>query len=153
MNKLIAIVFTMVIFAVAFSGPAYAGWNPFKSEKAEDQNVDDNEVAEAIANFKNSDPNMKVFFDKAYGYAVFPSVGKGAYVVGGAYGEGEVFKKGKLIGYSTLTQVTIGFQLGGQVYSEIIFFQDKRRLNNFKDGSFEFGCAGIRCGSNCRGFH
>ena len=82
---------------------------------------------------------MKVFFDKAYGYAVFPTVSKGAYVIGGAYGEGEVFKKGKLIGYSTLTQVTIGLQLGGQAYSEIIFFQDKRRLNNFKDGNFEFG--------------
>lgn len=139
MNKLIAIVFTMVIFAVAFFGPAYAGWNPLKTEKAEDQNVNDNKVAETIANFKNSDPSMKVFFDKAYGYAVFPTVSKGAYVIGGAYGEGEVFKKGKLIGYSTLTQVTIGLQLGGQAYSEIIFFQDKRRLNNFKDGNFEFG--------------
>ncbi len=133
MNKLIAIVFTMVIFAVAFFGPAYAGWNPLKTDMEKEQ------VADAIANFKNSDPSMKVFFDKAYGYTVFPTVTKGAYGIGGAYGEGEVFKEGKLIGYSTLKQLTIGLQLGGQVYSEIIFFEDKRRLDDFKDGNFEFG--------------
>ncbi len=70
-------------------------WNPLKGEKAEDQDIN-NKVAEAIANFKNGDPNMKVFFDKAYGYTVFPTVGKGGMGIGGAYGKGEVFKKENL---------------------------------------------------------
>ncbi len=115
---------------------SFTMWNPLKGEKAEDQ---DNKVAEAIANFKNSDPSMEIFFDKAYGYAVFPTVGKGGMGIGGAYGKGEVFEKGKLIGYSSMTQLTIGFQFGGQVYSEIIFFKDEKTLDNFKGGNFEFG--------------
>ncbi len=139
MKKLIFISFTVIFFTVASLAPVYAGWNPFKKEKAEDQKMKNRKVAEAIANFKNKDPNMKVFFEKAYGYAVFPTVAKGGFGIGGAYGKGEVFKKGKLIGYSSLTQLTIGFQLGGQAYSEIIFFKDKKTLDDFKDGNFEFG--------------
>ena len=96
-------------------------------------------VAEAIAKFKNSDPSRIDFFDKAYGYAVFPTVAKGGFGTGGAYGEGKVFKKEKLIGYLSVTQVTIGFKLGGQAYSEIIFFKDKKTLDDFKGGNFEFG--------------
>ncbi|MCP4042399.1 MAG: hypothetical protein GY731_10670 [Gammaproteobacteria bacterium] len=119
--------------------PGQAGWNPFKTEEAKKQNVDNTDVAEAIANFRNSDPSMKVFFDKAYGYAIFPSVGKGGIGIGGAYGSGEVYKRGKLIGTSSVSQVTIGFQLGGQVYSEIIFFKDKSTLDDFTGGNFEFG--------------
>ena len=139
MKKLIAISFTVVVLAVASFVPAYAGWNPLKTANAEDQKVKNNKVATAIANFKSNDPGMKVFFDKAYGYAVFPTVAKGGFGIGGAYGKGEVFKKGKLIGYSSLTQLTIGFQLGGQAYSEIIFFKDKKTLDDFKGGNFEFG--------------
>lgn len=118
--------------------PAQAGWNPLAREKASDQPAENLKTAETIANFKNRDPSMQVFFDKAHGYAVFPTVGKGGMGIGGAYGRGEVYEKGKLVGYSSLTQLTIGFQLGGQAYSEIIFFKDKATLDHFKSGNFEF---------------
>lgn len=79
------------------------------------------------------------FFSHAYGYAVFPTIGKGGFVVGGAYGTGRVYVGGKHVGDSSMTQVTVGFQLGGQAYSQIIFFQDKRAFDTFASGKFEFG--------------
>jgi lipid-binding SYLF domain-containing protein len=91
-------------------------------------------VQEVIAKFKEKDPGMAEIFAKADGYAVFPTVGKGAIGVGGARGKGHVYERGKLIGNSTLTQVSIGFQLGGQVYSEVVFFQNAQALENFKLG-------------------
>lgn len=96
--------------------------------------ADDANVAAVIAKFKEKDPGMAEIFAKAAGYAVFPTVGKGAIGVGGARGKGSVYQHGKLIGRSTLTQVTIGFQLGGQVYSEVVFFQTAEALENFKLG-------------------
>ena len=114
-----------------------AGWNPFDDEKAESQGVSDGNVAQAIAKFKNKDPDLKVFFNKAYGYAVFPTVGKGGIGIGGAYGEGKLYEKGQYIGETNLTQLTIGFQLGGQAYSELIFFKDKAAIDRFKNGNFE----------------
>ena len=79
------------------------------------------------------------FFDQAYGYAMFPTVGKAGFGIGGAYGDGRVYKQKKHIGNTSVSQVTIGFQLGGQAYSQIIFFQDKRALDEFSSGNFEFG--------------
>ncbi len=87
--------------------------------------------------FKKSDAT-KPFFKNCYGYAVFPTVGKGGIGIGGAYGEGQVYKKGKIVGTVTLAKLSIGFQLGGQVFSEIIFFQDKRAYTEFINGNFEF---------------
>jgi len=136
MRQAAAAVAMAVLFSAA--GPAAAGWNPLEKEKAENQGMADQDVAEAIAAFKNKDPGMQVFFDQAYGYVVFPTVGKGAYVVGGAYGKGRVYEKEKPIGISKLFQVTVGFQLGGQAYREIIFFKDKRALDHFTGGNFEF---------------
>jgi lipid-binding SYLF domain-containing protein len=78
-------------------------------------------------------------FDDAYGYAVFPTIGKGGIGIGGAYGEGGVFVGGKQVGKTTMAQLTIGFQLGGQAYSQIIFFKDKRAFDEFSSGNFEFG--------------
>jgi lipid-binding SYLF domain-containing protein len=86
----------------------------------------------------DKDPSLQAFFDQAYGFAVFPGVGKGGFGIGGAYGRGEVFEQGKLIGYSSLTQLTIGFQLGGQKYSEVIFFRTRAALEDFTRGNFEF---------------
>ncbi|NIP73327.1 MAG: hypothetical protein GWO16_10005 [Gammaproteobacteria bacterium] len=129
----------LLLLAMAAAAPALAGWNPFADEKAEQQGVDDPEVAEAIAAFKNKDSTMKVFFERAYGYAVFPTVGKGGMGIGGAYGKGKVYARGKLIGSASLTQVTIGLQLGAQAYREIIFFKDKAALERFTSGSFELG--------------
>jgi lipid-binding SYLF domain-containing protein len=127
-----------ILCAQALAGQAKAGWNPLDKEKAENERMDDRDVAEAIAAFKNKDPGMKVFFDQAYGYVVFPTVGKGAYLVGGAYGKGKVYEKEKFIGTASLIQLTVGFQLGGQAYREIIFCKDKRALDHFTGGNFEF---------------
>ncbi len=71
------------------------------------------------------------FFKSAYGYAVFPSIGKGGLVVGGAHGNGRVYEKGKYVGDTSMTQVTVGAQIGGQAYSQIIFFEDQRAFKEF----------------------
>lgn len=81
----------------------------------------------------------KSFFDSAYGYAVFPTIGKGGFGVGGAYGEGRVYEKGRYVGDTTMIQATVGFQLGGEAYSQIVFFQDEHALKDFTSGNFEFG--------------
>lgn len=96
------------------------------------------EALAAIASFKRKDPSIQRFFSNAYGYAIFPSVAKGGLGLGGAHGKGEVYESGNLIGYTSLTQGTIGLQIGGQVYSEVIFFKNQATLNNFKWGNFEF---------------
>lgn len=90
--------------------------------------------------FKKSQA-VQPFFGKAYGYAVFPTVGKGGIGIGGAYGKGQVYRRGKVTGTTSLIKATIGFQLGGQLFSEIIFFQDKRAYNEFTSGNFEFDAA------------
>lgn len=107
--------------------PAFAGWEPDKLSNAK----------QAISEFKKADPSLKRFFNSAYAYAVFPTVGKGGIGIGGAYGSGTVFIGGKPMGETSLTQLTIGFQLGGQAYREIIFFRDKATLVDFKRGNFE----------------
>ena len=81
----------------------------------------------------------KTFFDDAYGYAVFPNVGKGAVGIGAARGEGRVYAHGEYVGDVVMTQLTVGFQLGGQAYRQIIFFQDERAFSEFTSGEFEFG--------------
>jgi len=92
---------------------------------------------DTIAVFKKA-PEVQPFFKNAYGYAVFPTVGKGGIGIGGAYGKGQVYQKGKITGTAKLFKATIGFQLGGQAFSEIIFFEDKRAYDDFTSGNFEF---------------
>ena len=82
------------------------------------------------------------FFDKSYAYAVFPTVGKGALVVGGAHGVGRVYERGRYVRDITLTQLSVGFQAGGQAYSQIVFMQDLRAFKEFTSGEFGFG-AGV----------
>ena len=79
------------------------------------------------------------FFGNSYGYAVFPTIGKAGAVVGGAHGKGRVYEKGTYVGDASMTQVTVGAQLGGQAFRQIIFFQDKRAFDQFTAGEFEFG--------------
>jgi lipid-binding SYLF domain-containing protein len=79
------------------------------------------------------------FFNNSYGYAVFPTIGKGGIGIGGAHGSGRVFARGKAVGDTSMTQVTVGLQLGGQAYSQIIFFEDERSFKEFTSGNFEFG--------------
>ena len=92
---------------------------------------------DTIAVFKKVD-TVTPFFESAYGYAVFPLVGKGGFVVGAAYGEGQVYAKGAVTGSTKLVKASIGFQAGGQAYSQIIFFQDERAFKDFTSGNFEF---------------
>ena len=77
-------------------------------------------------------------FESAHGYALFPTIGKAGFVVGGAYGEGRVYRGDEHIGYTKMTQATVGFQLGGTGFSQVIFFQDQRALDEFTAGNFEF---------------
>ncbi len=93
------------------------------------------DAQETIALFKRADPGLSRFFERSVGWAVFPTVGKGAIGIGGAHGSGVLFEKGKAVGSCTLTQVTVGFQLGGQAYSEIIFFESAETLADFKKGA------------------
>ncbi|WP_087019390.1 YSC84-related protein [Thaumasiovibrio subtropicus] len=95
------------------------------------------EVDATLQQFQRA-PETEPFFATAYGYAVFPSIGKGGFFVGGAHGSGQVFKDNVLQGESKMTQVSIGLQFGGQAYSQIVFFQDKRAYDRFTSGSFEF---------------
>lgn len=104
---------------------------------AQDQDKQAKEVAAAIANFK-TDADLARWFDIAYGYVVFPSITKAAVVVGGAAGNGQVFEKGAYIGDAHVSQGTIGAQLGGQSFSEVIFFETKAALDRFKENRFEW---------------
>lgn len=108
---------------------------------------------DTINNFKKSEV-AKPYFSSAYGYAVFPNIGKGGIGVGGALGKGRVYEGGKFVGESKLVQLSVGLQLGGQVYSQIVFFRDKRAFDEFTKGSFEFGAdasaVAITAGANAQ---
>ena len=99
------------------------------------------EYSDTVALFKNAGESSK-FVDTAYGYAVFPTIGKAGFGVGGAHGKGRVFKQGKYVGDTAMTQVTVGFQAGAEGFSEIIFFEDERAFKEFTGGNFEFA-AGV----------
>ena len=95
------------------------------------------DISTTIDNFRGAGAGD--FIDDAYGYAVFPSIGKGGIGIGGAHGKGEVFAGGKRVGEVKMNQITYGLQLGGQVYSQMIFFRDERAFDDFTSGNFEFG--------------
>ena len=95
-------------------------------------------VNSALARMNEEDPGFSRFLEHAYGYAIFPTVGKGGLGVGGAYGHGEVFEQGRQVGYAELSQASIGLQAGGQEYTEVIAFKDADALNRFKSGNFTF---------------
>ncbi len=96
------------------------------------------EYTDTINLFRNAGESGALL-KTAYGYAVFPTIGKGGIGVGGAFGKGRVYVKGKHVGDTSMAQVTIGFQLGGEGFSEIILFEDERAFNEFAKGNFEFG--------------
>jgi lipid-binding SYLF domain-containing protein len=104
--------------------------------KAADREKLQADVEEAIKAFKKADAGLEDMFKKAAGYAVFPNVGKGGFILGGAHGSGQVYDNGKLIGYASITQVTVGAQVGGQAFSEVIFFETKEALDKFKESEF-----------------
>ena len=95
-------------------------------------------VQQVIATMVEKDSGMQDWFDTSYGYVVFPNVGKGAIGIGGAHGNGLVYKGGALVAKSELIQVTVGLQLGGQSFVEVIFFKDQTAFDDFARGNFEF---------------
>ena len=127
MKRLFFYTIAILVTSSVLLMPAYAGSLPDKK----DQPTSEQEVEKTIAQFLQSDKGLQEFFDQAYGYAVFPKIYKGAIGVGAAYGSGRVHKKGKYIGESKLYQLSYGFSLGAQAYSELIFFKDEDALNRF----------------------
>jgi lipid-binding SYLF domain-containing protein len=99
--------------------------------------VQADKYANTISVYKKSEV-VQPFFSNAYGYAVFPTIGKGGIGIGASYGEGQVYRGGKVTGTASLAKMSIGFQLGGQAFSQIIFFEDKRAYDEFTSGNFEF---------------
>jgi lipid-binding SYLF domain-containing protein len=92
---------------------------------------------QAIDAFKTADSSLGAFFTNSAGYAVFPDVGKGGFIVGGARGKGIVYEKGNPVGRATMTQASIGAQAGGETFAEVIFFETPAALSDFKAGKFE----------------
>jgi lipid-binding SYLF domain-containing protein len=130
-NNLIRLSLFSLVFAaltVPFSGFA---------QGADEQRLI-NDSKEAQEEFIKADGLMKSLFDNAYGYVIFPNVGKGAVGIGGAAGNGIVWEQGKAVGSAKMKQVSVGFQFGGQAYREVIFFDNKEALDRFKEGKFEF---------------
>ena len=95
------------------------------------------DAAEAKTAFIEKNANLAELFKNSKGYAIFPNVGKGAYVVGGAAGNGAVYENGKVVGMAKLKQLDVGLQIGGQGFSQVILFQTESELNRFKKGNFE----------------
>ncbi|MDX1352804.1 MAG: lipid-binding SYLF domain-containing protein [Thiomicrorhabdus sp.] len=133
-----AIVTLSIASLASYSAFSHADDGYTESEAQMTQDVTEAEFDETIRAFHNA-PQSAAFFDHAYGYAVFPTIGKVGFVIGGAYGKGRVYEKGRYAGDAEMTQATIGFQLGGQAFSQIIFFQDQRAYDEFTSGNFEFG--------------
>ena len=135
MKKLNFLLLAIFFLTIASYSPALAGWDPAKAEQHR-------KAAEAtIAKFKAKDPSIKRFFDNAYGYAVFPKIGKGAFIVGAAEGSGLVYEKKRIVGKAKLGQATVGLQAGGQAYSEIIFFKDKAALDSLKNNKMKLSAS------------
>jgi len=103
------------------------------------------EARTRLQQMQTEDPSLGALLQKGYGYSLFPNVGKGGLVVGGAYGRGVVYERGQHIGYSDLSQGSVGLQVGGQSFSELLVFENKEALERFKAGRFGFaaGASGV----------
>jgi lipid-binding SYLF domain-containing protein len=115
------------------SAAALSAWDPNEVKDL------DAKSQEALTKFNEADSGVQGFLDAAVGYVVIPTVGKGGLGIGGARGKGLLYEDGAPTAIVTLTQLTIGFQWGGQAYSEFIFFEDDATLDNFKNGNYELG--------------
>jgi len=123
-----------VLLTLIFSSPALL-W-AFEPDTSSEIQLD---VAKAILDIKKADPGIETFFENSAGYAVFPTVGKGAIGIGGAHGKGLVIVNDKVVGKTSLSQVTVGLSLGGQKYAQFIFFKDDVALGHFQRGNYEMG--------------
>ena len=116
-----------------------AGWNPEQPPSQTSPVAGSSKAQTTVARFLAKEPKLQNFFDSAYGVAVFPTVGKGSMGLGGGYGKGEVFQGQRRVGTTTLLHITAGLALGGQAYSELIFFRDEAAFRRFQGGNFELG--------------
>jgi len=128
-----AILNLTVSLALLATSASALGWDPDEVKEY------DAKSQEAIATFKEKDPSVQRFFDASSGYVVIPTVGKAGFGLGGARGKGILYENGAPTAVVTLTQLSFGFQWGGQAYSEFIFFEDDATLTNFKKGNYELG--------------
>ena len=122
---------TLIVLCMILGGYLQAqvgGWNPEMEHDAEN----------ALASMIESTPKLQVFKDRAYGYAVYPKVTKAGIGIGGAAGKGVVYQGGEIVGASKLKGGSIGLQIGGQQYSEVIFFKDQEAFDNFANGKLKF---------------
>ena len=123
-----AVAFVALVFAACSTTP-----------KTEGERLDlANDVKRALAKAKSADPTLESFLNKATAYAVFPSIGKGGLIVGGAYGRGEVYANGTMAGYCDVSSVTLGAQIGGQSFTEIVVFEGETDYRSFKNGHLKF---------------
>lgn len=120
---------------IAFLIIGLAGCGSMK-KTGEELVADSNEAKSSIA---QEYPEFADYFESSVGYAIFPNVGKGAYIIGGASGNGTVYENGNLIGYADMKELDVGLQAGGKSFVEVIFFEDQTALEEFKDGSYELG--------------
>ncbi|MDZ4753717.1 MAG: lipid-binding SYLF domain-containing protein [Phycisphaerae bacterium] len=128
---------SIALFAVAsFTLGACNSDNEYQTEAVTSPALESN-ARQATTNFKQTDPGLQRFFDNAAGYAIFPEVTKGGFVIGASRGDGVLYERGSPTHYVTMTAGTIGAQIGGQVFSEIIFFKTVAELDHFKQGHFE----------------
>ena len=130
MNKLLN---ALIVLCMVFASTITLAWEPDNTNKLELSS------AQAIITAKERDPNLTKWFESAYAYAVFPRVGKGGIGIGGAHGKGIVIHGDTTVATTSLSQVTIGLQLGGQVYSQFIMFKDETAFRHFARGNFEAG--------------
>ncbi len=126
----LGVIFAIICIGLPTSEAIAQSWK--KVEKIRKDAID------AKSEFLESDWRMEKHFNNAYGYVIFPNVGKGAVGIGGAAGNGVAYESGKEIGMAKLTQVSVGFQWGGQAYREVIFFEDKDAMERFKENKIEF---------------
>ena len=131
--KSFALTITFVLFAFASFGQD----DKDAKEKEKDRDIAA-EAQQVKAEFLETDPGMSKFFNGAYGYAIFPGIGKGGLGVGGAGGKGKVYRGGAITGDCKMTQVTVGLQAGGQKYAEVIFFENAEAYERFTGNKFEF---------------
>jgi lipid-binding SYLF domain-containing protein len=126
------ILISMLSVAIAVAATtAFAGWDVDEADEYHEK------AQVALNEFKEKDPKVQKFIDQSVGYVVIPTVGKAALGIGGARGKGVLYEGGAVTAVVTLTQLSFGFQGGGQAYSEFIFFEDAATLKNFKHGNYE----------------
>lgn len=132
MNRFYSLLFTTALACLTFAACSTA------PKSSEDRAELQKDSQHALAKAEARDPALANCLRESYGYAVFPKVGKAAAGVGGGYGKGVLYQNGRMVGYCDLSQATVGLQLGGQTYTEIICFENEHALNDFKSGDLAF---------------